>query len=580
MKKEMKKFLFAGCLGMALLGMASCSDSNTDGGEPVKIEVDPSLVSRGIETEVKSAVIDVPVNCNGRWIAVVDSCDWLSVLDNGAAIHQGNGKIQLKVDENRTQVGRKNTLRIWTMGNDDANPIEISVYQTNTYNGEPVSNGAGEWFSNNKVGCGANYAYFMAPDPTGTRKTLGFDPTKVGNENNIFNTTSLENYQTAHPQDDKLYINAQIPIADLKDKMLVNSVAKADSLSADIEMGCSFGFIEFQASGAYRGSVTDSSEYVNYSICREAPVLNSELQVKNIATIANKTIREKIDEATDTEDELLEKYTNTKRATKKEDIKQKILDICKPDFKGFFSTGFADAYWNLYNNWRLRKDFGYEPDSSGHYQEIDNLISVINDNYGPYFISGGQFGGALNLYATVDKKNLDEKVTFDAEITANISEAFNLSGKAYFSTAGKQLYQNSNVIMQVYGGNAGETANGIITLLGSDMTNSKKLQEILNKWVNSFATFEDGKAEPEHAAPISFTITPIWTLIGDANLSAYVRKYFMEKYKEQGIETWMRYTTASSLGDVENFLKKLANKEGASTNNKKGDSTGGTTTKK
>lgn len=561
-----RNLFFAAMLSVLSLGFSSCSDSE-DTVATGTLTVDPSYTTKGIETDVESAIIEVPVNCNGRWFAEVDDNDWLSVLDEGEAIHNGNGTIKLKFDENRTGAGRKTSLYIVDF---NQNGIEIPVYQTNLYRGEAPSNGAATWFTNNSVGCGANYSYLLEPKSRAGQK---FDPNRVSMGNNIFNMANLETLNTNGSVRGQLYNMSRIEISNLDDKQLINSISKKQNLEVTLEMGCSFGFIEFQGSGKYVGNLTDNSDYVNYVICREAPVLNTNLQVANIASEINKeaqnfTEDEEAAMALDTLYQKLLSLESTKVFQRKAAY-NKMKNKKKPTL-GLFSEGFKSLYWELFYYYHYAKDILYPGDEVMQKAEMNKILDAIDNLYGPYFISGGQFGGSLNLYATVDKKDLDESVTFDASVTANISELFDLSGKVNFTSSGKQLYKKSKVVMQVYGGNAAETTASVTDFLAGDMTNTSILTGILQKWANSFAEFEDDGSTvvPKSAAPIVFYVTPIWTLFADVQLQGVVKDYFVKKYDDKGIADWNLIIEKSNPDiDVEDLLKKVSKDE--NTSNKK-----------
>lgn len=550
-----KHLLFAAVIGMAAFAFSSCSESE-DVASGGFLNVDPSYVSKGIETEVKSTVIEVPVKCSGKWFAVVDSCDWLSVVDEGSSIHEGNGVVKLKVDENRTQVGRKNTLSIIDFNH---NEIDVPVYQTNTYNGEPVSNGSADWFSRVGIGCGANYKYFMQPDASRGSKT--FDPTQVKKNNNIFNLKELEIKQRTG--DVSLYSNNQLDVAQLKQKLLVNSIGKSQHLDATIEMGCSFGFIEFEAKGHYVSDLEDNSASVNYSVCKEAPVLESQIEVATISSLADEALQEHLngDKKEQIEDDLTmysELIQSSTKESEKRKLRQKMIDLYQTDFGGYFSTGFAKAYWTLYSTYMNQEDM--YPDEAQREKALQDCLKNLDSKWGPYFISGGEFGGSFNLFATVQKKDLNEDVTFDAEATANIADGFELSGSVEFTSKGTQLYKNSNVVMYVYGGNAASTLSAVTEFLDGDMTDTPQLQQILKDWADSFCQFDednDGELVPAHASPISFRLTPIWTLFEDPGLQSLVEDYFMEKYADKGIEDWSE-VIKGNIGDLSEFLSKLA----------------------
>lgn len=559
-----RNLFFAAMLGVLSLGFSSCSDSENTVATGT-LTVDPSYTTKGIETDVESAIIEVPVNCNGKWFAEVDDNNWLSVLDEGKTIHNGNGTIKLKFDENRTGAGRKTSVYIVDF---NQNGIEIPVYQSNLYRGEVPSNGAANWFTNNSVGCGANYTYMLSPKD---RSGKEFDPLRVSMGNNIFNMANLEALNTNGSVKGQLYNMSRIPVSELNDKQLINSISKTQGLDVSLEMSVSFGFIEFQGSGKYVSSLTDNSDHVNYSICREAPVLNTNLQVANLASVINTEAANfaEDEEAAMALDGLYEKLLSipTTKAFLRKATYNKMKNKKKPTLR-LFSEGFKDLYWNLYYFYNYGKDILYPNDEVKQKAELNKILDAFDNLYGPYFISGGQFGGSLNLYATVDKKDLDEKTKFDASITANISQLFELSGKVDFTSSGKQLYKKSKVVMKVYGGNAAETTASVTDFLAGDMTNTSILTGILKKWTDSFAEFdkdEDGTVVPKKAAPIVFYVTPIWTLFADVQLQSVVKNYFMKKYEDQGIADWNRIIENPNPSiDVEDLLKKVSKDKNSS----------------
>ena len=549
----MKKILLASALCSMALGFTACSD-NDDVANPTTPSTVPTSTLSGIDTEVKSAVIEVPINCSGEWIADVDSCDWLEIIDEDSPLHKGNGVIKLKIDENRTGVGRKNKLTIVDFND---NQLEIPVYQSNLYNGEVPSNGASDWFNSNHIGCCANYTYFMVPDST---RSSVFEPLKVALNDNIFNMANIEHTQKATSQTgDPLYVMSRIKSAYLGEKDLVNSISKSDSLAVTIEMDCSFGFIEFHGKGQYTSSMENNSDKVNYFICRQSPVLDANLQVQNITA----TIHEKMDESmNDKFTHDLDSLVKDAKKLPENSIARKLalnkVSRKRPNFGGLFSKGFSDAYWNVFSFY-LAKDTLYPGDKAKQEIEMTKRLDALNSIYGPFFISGGHFGGSLNLYATVDKKELNEDAQFRAEIQAQISSLFSLEGHVDFTSDGQQVYKKSDIFMQVYGGNAAETANNVVKLLdGPNMTRTDSLTMILNEWIASFGNFDEKTNEPTGAAPISFNLTPIWTLFSyDVELQNIVENYFKQKYADKGIDTWSRILEGDAT-QTEELLRKLA----------------------
>lgn len=401
----------------------------------------------------------------------------------------------------------------------------------------------------------------MQPDSTRGKNNETFNPVNVPKYATLFNFATLERKNDTGTADARLYTNNLLQFSDLNAVELVNSLAQDKSLNAHIEMGCSFGFIEFQASGTYDSHISDSSTYVNYSICKQAPVLNSNLQVANIAALANKGVMDYIDSKPFEQklDSLWDLYDKATEGRDKDRKRRKIEEISEFLYEGF-SKSFAKSYWNIYNIVKNLKTLYID---SGEYdKKLKTELAALDSKYGPYFISGGQFGGSFNMYAKIDKKNITDTTNFQAEITANISDKFSLDSKAVFNSTGKQYCKNSVKRIIVYGGNATETGSAIEDFLDSDMTNGAKFKQILSDWAKSFAKTEknpDGTVEPTNAAPISFTITPIWSLFDDSEVKGVVEDYFMNKYKEKGIENWTNFVSGGeSLGDVESMLKKLS----------------------
>jgi hypothetical protein len=85
-------------------------------------------------------------------------------------------------------------------------------------------------------------------------------------------------------------------------------------------------------------------------------------------------------------------------------------------------------------------------------------------------------------------------------------------------------------------------------------------QQILMEWVQSM--YSDGspdnpfsgKPNVSKAVPISFTITPIWTFIREAEIQKYVKDYFMAAYKERGIGNYFGIMEGSDNPGAENFM--------------------------
>ncbi len=567
----------AGLMGV----FASCSDS-----VPVASTtptVDNSYVTKGIETEVQGTVVEIPVTCDGKWFAVADS-SWINFIEEpGQTFHNGTGKLTVSIEPNHDRTNsRRDTIFITQLNGGE---VKIPVYQSTTYYGEAPSNGdVADFFDNNGIGCPVDYTYMMQPDTANASGSKKFSPTKMFKRAPIFNMATIESLKKTGGSNENLYQTSALNFSSLNDMSLVNSIAKVQAIDVKVKMAASFGFLEFEAEGKYSGGVQDTSTYVNYSFCRQAPCLTSNLNSTTIAERADDELSEYLDKYWDDYAQYQKLYADAVAKNDKQLIKkytQKLKRLKKCDFGNLFSSAFASDYWSLYEFLNYTGDELY-PDETEREEAYNKLLRKLDSDFGPYFISGGDFGGAFNLYAKVDKKVLTEDVKFSATITAQISEAFNFSGDVEYESTGIQLYKNSRVKMSAYGGDAPKVLIGVQDFFNGPMTNVAELQSVLTEWVNSFSTvskMSDGALVPTKASPISFTLTPIWTLMGDADVRDSVQAYFKKAYKDKGIDIWSNVLESSTSIEVDDILNKLKTTTPVSTDDSS-SKTSDTTTKK
>lgn len=539
-----RKFIILGLVLSGLGGVCtSCSDDETVTTLP-SVVIETEMLQRGITTDMQSAVIDVPIQCEGRWSAVVDAdCDWADLSDHDN-FYSGNRTLRLIVDENHTNADRKTVLYV---GDANGDIFEIPVMQTALYKGEAPSNGgSGQWFADNGVGYGVNYNYVLNPDFN--REGMKFEPTKMKMSNNIFNIAQIEALQRSTDSANRLkssaYVETPIQLSTLHDLMIDSTLCQNKHLEATVRLECSFGFLEFTAEGSYNSTKKENRAHIDYSILRNAPTYNVTLSPAEIRAYAEARALIEDDELTEEREARMEEIdaleqkwldNKTKRGkpavlTKSEEkkLERMRLNVYQPTYGNVFSDAFAQRYYQL--------QYYFD---EGDFDKANDVLAALDSDYGPFFISGGDFGGNMNIYAKVDTLFLEGSSSLSASLSAELAMGIQVGGEVTFTDEGVQLFRNSDITIAVYGGSAAQTQNELSTFFGSDdLTNHDKLQSILSGWVESL----QGRGEdnvPSQAAPIRYNFTPIWTLFSDPSVSNYAMEYFLKKYKDMGINTYL-----------------------------------------
>ena len=536
-----KRFITAAfCLIGLVGGFSSCSnDDELTDTNIVTIEAD--IREHGITTDMQSAVIEVPVVCSGRWSAAIDvDCDWADLTDHNN-FYSGSRTLKVVIDHNPTGADRKSTLYI---GTNEGEVYEIPIVQTALYKGEVPSNGSGQWFANNGVGCGVNYHYVL--DPTTDRKGKKFSPTEMKLPNNLFNIARIEELQKSNDPEIRLkksaYVETPIKFSQLQDNMLDSIFSQHKELDATVRMECSFGFLEFSAQGEYHSKAVETKAHIDYTIMRNAPTYNVVISPAEIRDFAERAaLKEQMDnfdqiEARSEEiDAYVEKLiaANERKGkgsqltkSQQKQVDRMRLNLNQPTYANIFSDSFAKSYYTLQ----------YYIDEE-RYDDADNVLNAIDDDYGPFFISAGDFGGNLNLHARVDTMYLEGKSELSAELSADLSGMFQVGGSVNFTQEGAQLFRNSDITIGIYGGSAAVTQNELASFFGSTgMTDREVFQGILNRWAESLKGCDEDEI-PSQASPIRFDFTPVWTLFSDATVSSYAKEYFRKKYADYGIDT-------------------------------------------
>ena len=117
MKRNLNYLLTAALVCGLSLAATSCKDDDKDDVAPASVvTIGSDLTTRGIEVDMQSHLIQVPIDCNGEWTATLPAgTDWARILD-WQVIFEGKRTLRLVIDENLSKADRRTTLNI---GNSD-----------------------------------------------------------------------------------------------------------------------------------------------------------------------------------------------------------------------------------------------------------------------------------------------------------------------------------------------------------------------------------------------------------------------------------------------------------------------------
>jgi hypothetical protein len=72
-------------------------------------------------------------------------------------------------------------------------------------------------------------------------------------------------------------------------------------------------------------------------------------------------------------------------------------------------------------------------------------------------------------------------------------------------------------------------------------------------------TAGEDKLDQSKAEPMSFRITPIWTLFNETDIQQYAQEYFMKKYESRGIKEYFGVANGEPNPGAEKLIRELAN---------------------
>ncbi|MBP5770479.1 MAG: hypothetical protein J6W75_03855 [Bacteroidaceae bacterium] len=550
MKKYFNLLLMAALVCGLSMGITSCSDKDDAGDNASAIEIDKDITTRGVETDMQSAVIEVPVKCNGHWTATLKKgTTWARILEWQVA-YDGPKTLRIAIDENLSKADRRTTLNI---GNSDGELTKIEVRQYYNFEGQPPTNGSGQAFADKGLGTGIDYDYVLNMKNVANANSE-FDATKVHHLNNLFNMTVIDDLMKRNKLQKSAYVESVIPIANLMANLMDSSLVQNKYLGTSLTLSVEFGPISFTGHGKYGSKKEESRAIVDYTIVRNCPMYNAYVSPAELASFAEDPKNNHVDfDAEDAawqqiDDEIEFYLSRNKRrrglevndrglTEEQEEIIEAMEDAAAVyyDYGGVFSSGFTGRC----NELRAAITKMIQRKKPIDTKKADATLNAIDNEYGPFFIAGGDYGGAMIMHCDIDTMALAGRDTLSGEMSAEFAGMFEVEGSFYYTTEGYTLLRNSNTRIYIYGGNANETADKMLGFItGGNATDLNKWQGTMKDWISSMYSPAGNEPKLSEAAPISYTITPIWTLFRDPDVQEYVQNYFLKKYASRGINAY------------------------------------------
>lgn len=569
MKKIFNYALAAALVGSLSLSVTSCkSDEDVVSDEPVStVGIDTDIVSHGIVTDMCDAVIELPVDCDGRWYAILGvgqkgSPDWVNIQD-WTPHYEGKQTLRLAFSENRTGVDRETTL---TVANSEGTPTTVKVRQTYTYKGQAPTNSSGQAFSDKGIGYGMDYDYLLDTKSIRYRNVMEqmeinaglrkeedrtqFNALAISGINNVFQISEIERLVKIGALQHSAYVETPIEVSEIKAAMLDQALMQYKDVDVKLRIDISFGPVEFNAKAQYTYKRTDSKGYLDYSIIRKAPMYDVKLSPAEITEYGSKPKNRRIDkEQLKSFDEMIQDEIDMMlwQNKRKKNLKvnedgltaeqQAIIDGMYNNadvtygFGNVFSTNFAKQYSRLLRAITFNNEA--DPQLPINKTTADDVCQKLNDDYGPFIITRGEFGGSIILMARVDTMRQEGKTHAEAELGGGIGGIFDAEGTLHYQDSGFVRMRDLGFEFKIIGGDANGLADQLTRVVFSPTPDNRELWfESLSGWLDSMASTDETESR---ANPITYDVVPIWTLFTEPDISAYVRQWFLDKYTERGI---------------------------------------------
>ncbi len=573
---HLKTLQAAAAVILAAAALFSCQKGTENPEDQVStVAIDDKLNTRGVETDMQSAVIDVPVRCDGQWHVTVSqgTPHWMRI-EGWNVVYDGDATLTLIIDENLSKVDRSAQLRITNNVGELVQTIPVTQFYN--YNGEAPDNGSGQAFADKGLGTAIAYDYALNLKQMVNMNPNDYQASKVHLLNNVLNFARIDDWMSRGIMQKSTYVEAPIPVSNFQAILLDSCLVQNKTLEVSLDLSIEFGPLCVKGHGKYNSTREESRAHVDYSIIRHAPMYNVYISPAELSAFASDARYNKVDfDADDAAfamvDETILRYQRYNQRTKKTNLNYRGLTEdqeievssmeaainLRYDHAGVYSTAFNERYNELYNAIVRRKQQGKEVNMS----ELEPILGALDSEFGPFIIAGGDYGGAMFLHCAIDTMKLDGHAKFEGKIAAEFAGIGNFEGSVDYSEEGYSLLRDSDTDIKILGGSANETADKMMDCIASgNATDLGNWQQLLVEWVQSMYSGStpdkpfEGKPNVSKAVPISFTITPIWTFIREAEIQQVVKDYFMEAYRSRGIGNYFGIMEGSDNPGAENFM--------------------------
>lgn len=539
MKKNFKYLLMAVAVVGLSLNFIACTDDEKDVKDSGMV-IDKDVLKYGIEVDASMQTAGLSVSNQGLWIAIIDDGDnaWVRI-EREKLTYKGSQTLKLFFKENTDGADRRANLQLYDLEGNDPVTIDIRQKGAGTNAGKRTS---GVIYQGQGLGHGVVIDYFLNTDlvqQNQKNKPESFSISKAIGNNSVYDLAVIQEKVNENKGLRKIaYEETSNNVYELLAQLVDSTVSQHKNFEASVNMSASFGFIEFEAAVAYQAQKSQNSAHVDYTISRYAPLYEVRVSPAEIVSYAVDESAEAMIDYDDKYDELTEEVTAKYGGWKELQAKKprsyegymKKLNKYRPDFGGVFSDGFSMDLWGYYKAI-------IEKDTAKAIAALEN----IDESYSPFVITGGTWGGSMNVFCRIDTMRMFGKDSLYASLSVDLSSLGSVSGEVSLSSEGMDLLRNAGLKIGMYGGDP-TIGDGIVKwLLSSDVTSYREMQQLLKDWVLTMKSPADPEADEKTAAsPIEYTFTPIW-MIMDPDYRQFARNWFYDRYRGSTVLDFFGY---------------------------------------
>ena len=453
-------------MAAAVLLASACSSSDNES----LFEVETSVLSQGIQTDLHGGYYDVDLKSSQPWSASVSAdCDWVDVL-NGQGL--GTASVHVYVNENSTGVSRNTTLLIKS----GEQQISVAIQQLPTKDGEPADNSADFMDIAYNKGIGK-----------------GFDVTTLKSKSNviferkpIMELMAFDDYSDLITEDLKQTLEMEMPKVD-------SIELKQDTLGVHASLEIAYSTFKFGLSADFKMGEDRVSNGYKRTMVANYPALETSIDYIS----------------------LLYLYLDYLDGEEPE------FDADKDYRQSIFSRGFKGKYESLVKKCEGKSD----------YKEVESDLRSFVNNYGHAFCVSSKMGGMYYLEFAYDSVYCKEYLGVDdATVTASIKSglfSLNAEAKATYEKQAESILEHSNLSCWIIGG---ETAKQIAITNQLKNPPYSGLSETLAEWVNSIVVDNDSKTN--NADILSRELVPVWELFDGTDAYDLLRDYILATVPE------------------------------------------------